>query len=167
MQINAYNHGMRDSLDLIDRTLLRCLQSDGSLSAQGLSGKVNLTARATLMRIHRLEKRGWIQGYSARIDRRAIGAHVMLFAEIALRDQRPVTQQQFEERARQTPEVLACYLLSGRYDFLVRFCCRDLAHYNELTNRWLGDVSLGIEKIATLTELATIKEFAEIPIADG
>ncbi len=158
---------MRDSLDSIDRTLLNCLQAHGNLSAQALSAKVNLTARATLMRIRRLEKHGWIQGYTARIDRRAIGSHVMLFAEVALRDQRPVTQQKFEERARSAPEVLACYLLSGRYDFLVRFCCRDMAHYNELTNRWLADVSLGIEKISTQTELATIKEFSQVPIAQG
>lgn len=157
---------MADTLDPIDRTLLRCLQADGSLSAQALSGKVNLTPRATLMRIHRLEKHGWIQGYSARIDRRAIGPHVMLFAEVALRDQRPATQQRLAERVRNTPEVLACYLLSGRSDFMVRFCCRDLAHYNELTNQWLSDVSLGIEKISTSTELATIKEFGELPIGD-
>ncbi len=158
---------MRNLLDSIDRILLRCLQADGNLTAQALSGKVNLTARATLMRIHRLEARGWIQGYTARIDRRAIGPHLMLFAEIALRDQRPVTQQKFEEQARSAPEVLACYLLSGRYDFLVRFCCRDMTHYNDLTNRWLANVSLGIEKVSTLTELATIKEFSQVPIAEA
>ena len=73
---------MRDPLDSVDRILLNCLQAEGNLSAQALSARVNLTARATLMRIRRLEKQGWIQGYMARIDRRAIGAHVMLFAEI-------------------------------------------------------------------------------------
>ena len=34
-------------------------------------------------------------------------------------------------------------------------------------NRWLADVSLGIEKISTQTELATIKEFSQVPIAQG
>lgn len=157
---------MRETLDALDRTLLRCLQTDGSLTAQALSARVNLTPRATLMRVHRLEKHGWISGYTARVERRAIGPHIMLFAEVALRDQRPATQQRFAERMRAAPEVLACYLLSGRYDFLVRFCCRDLAHYNALTNAWLADVSLGIEKIATSTELDTIKEFRELPIPD-
>lgn len=157
---------MRDTLDAIDKTLLRSLQSDGSLTAQALSSRVNLTPRATLMRIHRLEQQGWISGYAARLDRRVLGPHIILFAEIALRDQRPATQQRIAERMRVAPEVLACYLLSGRYDFLVRFCCRDLAHYNLLTNAWLADVSLGIEKISTSTELETVKELGEWPIDD-
>ena len=158
---------MRDSLDKTDRTVLRLLQADGSLTAQALSGEVGLTPRATLMRIHRLEKEGWIEGYSARIDRKAIGPCVFIFAEVALRDQRPATQQRFEELVRTTPEVLSCHLLSGRYDFLVRLCCRDLDHYNHLSNRWLADVSLGIEKITSNTELATVKDFRGLPLADS
>lgn len=157
---------MPDSLDKTDRTLLRLLQADGSLTAQALSGEVGLTPRATLMRIHRLEKQRWIEGYSARIDRKAMGPHVFLFAEVALRDQRPATQQRFEELVRATAEVLSCHLLSGRYDFLVRLCCRDLDHYNQLSNRWLADVSLGIEKITTNTELATVKDFRGLPLVD-
>lgn len=158
---------MPEPLDRIDRILLGCLQADGSLTAQALSSRVHLTARATLARIHRLEKDGWIRGYHAHLDRRVIGPHVMVFAEVALRDQRPATQQRFEQHIRGIPEVLACYLLSGPYDFLVRVCCPDLARYNSLTNQWLADVSLGIERITTRPELAVVKEVSELPIADS
>ncbi len=56
-------------------------------------------------------------------------------------------------------------LLSGRYDYLVRIACQDLAQYQRLTNGWLEDTDLGIEKIVTNTELQTVKEFGGFPLA--
>ena len=62
------------------------------------------------------------------------------------------------------PEVVACYVISGRYDYLVRIACPHLAHYHGLINGWLDDASLGVEKIVTNIELQTIKEFAGFPV---
>ena len=52
-------------LDRVDRTLLELLQHDGRMSAQALSEAVNLSARATLNRVRRLEEEGLIEGYRA------------------------------------------------------------------------------------------------------
>ena len=158
---------MNDLPDAIDRTLLSCLQADGRLSAQALSGKVKLTARATLMRIHRLEQRGWIQGYSARLDRQLIAPHFLVFAEVTLRNRQAQARRKFSERVQATPEVLACHQIDGNYDFLLRLCCRDRAHCDELTNRWLADADLEIEHINTMPELQTVKEFTQLPIAEA
>jgi Lrp/AsnC family leucine-responsive transcriptional regulator len=54
--------------------------------------------------------------------------------------------------------------VSGRYDYLVRLACRDLNHYRELTNTWIDDVGLGVDKVVTSTELQTVKEFAGFPL---
>ncbi len=152
------------ALDRIDRTLLEMLQRDGRMSAQALSAVVNLSARATLNRVKRLEEDGLIEGYRAMLHRTAIGDHVSVFTEIALKDQRQATVQRFERAMVECPEVLACYLVSGRYDYLVRLACRDLAHYRDLTSAWLDDVGLGIDKVVTSTELQTVKEFAGFPL---
>eukprot|EP01030_Chromulinospumella_sphaerica_P015665 gene15665-15480_t len=141
----------------IAATLLELLQRDGRMSAQALSEVVNLSARATLNRIHKLEDDGHIEGYRALLARQSIGEHVSVFAEIALKDQRQATVQRFEQAMVACPEVIACYLVSGRYDYLVRLACRDLAHYRDLTNTWIDDVGLGIDKVVTSTELQTVK----------
>ncbi|MEW6099545.1 MAG: Lrp/AsnC family transcriptional regulator [Pseudomonadota bacterium] len=154
-------------MDRIDRRLLQLLQRQGRSSAQALSEHVNLTPRATLNRIRRLEEERVIEGYRAVINRDALGEHISVFAEIALKDQRQSTAQRFEQRMLSTPEVVACYLVSGRYDYLVRLCCRDITHYRHLTNAWLDDPTLGIDKIVTSTELQTVKEFAGFPIGWG
>ena len=115
-------------------------------------------------RIRALEAQGHLRGYHAQLDRAVLGAHVAVFAEVALKDQRQATVRLFEQHAAACPEVIACHLVSGRFDYLVRFCCRDLAHYQQLTDAWLDQPALGIEKIVTSPELKTVKEFSGFPL---
>lgn len=151
-------------LDRTDLKLLELLQRDGRATVQALSEAVHLSARATLNRVRKLEKEGAIQGYRALVSRAAAGAMVSVFAEVALKDQRQANVQRFERRMAQAAEVAACWVISGRYDYLVRLACPSLDHYHQLISAWLDDASLGIEKIVTNIELATIKEFAGFPL---
>jgi DNA-binding Lrp family transcriptional regulator len=152
-------------LDRTDLRLLELLQHDGRASVQSLSEAVHLSARATLNRVRKLEQSGLITGYRAVLNRSAVGPAISFFTEIALKDQRQAASRRFEARMLATPEVVACHLLSGRYDYLVRIACADLAQYQRLTNGWLEDAALGIEKIITNTELQTVKEFGGFPLA--
>lgn len=152
-------------LDRTDLRLLELLQQDGRASVQALSEQIHLSARATLNRVRKLENAGLIRGYRALLDRGSLGPAIVFFAEIALKDQRQAASRRFEARMQATSAVVACYLLSGRYDYLVRIACADLAQYQRLTNGWLEDTALGIEKITTNTELQTVKEFGGFPLA--
>src|SRR4051812_19701890 len=107
-------------LDRTDLRLLELLQRDGRASMQALSEEVHLSARATLNRVRKLEQRGLIDGSRAVLNRHAVGPAIAFFAEIALKDQRQAASRRFESRMLATPQVVACYLLSGRYDYLVR-----------------------------------------------
>jgi len=150
-------------LDKTDARIMEYLQAHGRASAREVSQAVNLSARATLTRMRELEDAGHIQGYRADLARSTLGPHVAVFAEVVLKDQRKSTVSVFERHVAACPEVVACYLVSGRYDYLLRFGCRDLSHYRELTDAWLENLSLGIEKIVTNTELTTVKEFRGFP----
>ena len=151
-------------LDRADLKLLELLQRDGRTTVQALSEAIHLSARATLNRVRKLESEGMIEGYRALVSRAALGGQIFVFAEIALKDQRQAAVQRFEKRMATTPEVVACYVVSGRYDYLVRLACPALDHYHALITAWLDDTALGIEKIVTNIELQTIKEFAGFPL---
>jgi DNA-binding Lrp family transcriptional regulator len=151
-------------LDRADLKLLDMLQQDGRVTVQALSEAIHLSARATLNRVRKLEAEGVIEGYRALVSRSALGEQICVFAEIALKDQRQAVIQRFEKRMAASPEVVACYIVSGRYDYLVRVACPNLPHYHRLINAWLDDAALGIEKIVTNIELQTIKEFAGFPL---
>ena len=154
-------------LDRADLKLLDMLQQDGRVTVQALSEAIHLSARATLNRVRKLENEGVIEGYRALVSRSALGEQICVFAEIALKDQRQAVIQRFEKRMAASPEVVACYIVSGRYDYLVRVACPNLAHYHRLINAWLDDASLGVEKIVTNIELQTIKEFAGFPLPNA
>jgi DNA-binding Lrp family transcriptional regulator len=151
-------------LDRADLKLLEMLQRDGRTTVQALSEAIHLSARATLNRVRKLEAGGLIEGYRALVSRSVQGEQISVFAEIALKDQRQAVVQRFEKRMAASPEVVACYVISGRYDYIVRVACADLARYHDLINAWLDDGSLGIEKIVTNIELQTIKEFTGFPV---
>lgn len=151
-------------LDRADLKLLELLQQDGRTTVQALSEAIHLSARATLNRVRKLEAEGMIEGYRALVSRAALGGQICVFAEIALKDQRQSAVQRFEKRMASSPEVVACYIISGRYDYLVRLACPDLNHYHALITAWLDDPALGVEKIVTNIELATIKEFTGFPL---
>jgi len=151
-------------LDRADLKLLELLQRDGRTTVQALSEAIHLSARATLNRVRKLEAEGMIEGYRALVSRAALGGQIFVFAEIALKDQRQPSVQRFEKRMATSREVVACYIISGRYDYLVRLACPDLNHYHALITAWLDDPALGVEKIVTNIELATVKEFAGFPL---
>src|SRR3954467_7809331 len=107
-------------LDRADLKLLELLQRDGRATVQALSESIHLSARATLNRVRRLESEGVIEGYRALLKRTALGEHSGVFAEIALKDQRQAAIQRFERRMATAHEVVGCWVVSGRYDYLVR-----------------------------------------------
>src|SRR3954451_22387753 len=107
-------------LDRADLKLLELLQRDGRTTVQALSEAIHLSARATLNRVRKLESEGLIEGYRALISRAVLGEQICVFAEIALKDQRQAAAQRFELKMAATVEVVACYVVSGRYDYLVR-----------------------------------------------
>lgn len=146
-------------LDEIDRRILRELQDDGRMTNQALAERIGLSARACLDRIRRLERERCIEGYRAIVGRAALGEVIVVHAEVTLVDQRQATLQQFERRATQCPEVIACHLLSGPYDYLVRFACSDIEHYRRISDAWINDLAMGVARIVSHTELATVKEF--------
>ena len=151
-------------LDRADLLLLEMLQRDGRTTVQALSEAIHLSARATLNRVRKLEVEGVIEGYRALVSRSAMGEQVSVFAEVALKDQRQAVVQRFERKMAQAPEVVACWVISGRYDYIVRVACPALSRYHELITAWMDDATLGIEKIVTNIELQTIKEFSGFPV---
>lgn len=151
-------------LDAIDLEILRALQADGRLTNPALCERVGLSPRACLDRVRRLEREGRIAGYRADVARDVAGPLVVVHTEVMLVDQRQATLAQFERRAARCPEVIACYLVSGPYDYLVRFACRDLDHYQRISDAWINDLSMGVARIVSHTELKTVKEFAGYPV---
>jgi Lrp/AsnC family leucine-responsive transcriptional regulator len=105
------------TIDAIDRRLLRELGGDARLSTAELGRRVALSPPAVAERVRRLERLGVITGYRAEIDPRALGYGIAAIVRV-----RPTPRQvpRIAELARDTPEVVECYRITGDDCFLMK-----------------------------------------------
>jgi DNA-binding Lrp family transcriptional regulator len=118
-------------LDATDWRILRELQANGRITNVELAHKVGISAPPCLRRVRALEEAGIIKGFTALLNDKALGFEVAAFAMIRLKSQAEADLIAFEERARSSPIVRDCYMLSGEIDFLLRCVARDLSAFQE------------------------------------
>ena len=132
-------------LDRIDLNILAQLQARGRISNVDLADAVGLSPSPCLQRTRRLESAGYIVGYGAQLNLARLGEVVMVFTEFTLSDHRRSDFASFEAAVATIDEVIECHLVSGGYDYLVKFVTRGVLHYQEVIEAML-DRGLGIEK---------------------
>jgi DNA-binding Lrp family transcriptional regulator len=132
-------------LDRIDLKILANLQRAGRISNVELSDAVGLSPSPCLTRVKRLEAAGYITGYSAQLNLKKLGEFLTIFTEVTLAEHRRGDFSRFETRISKVDEILECHLVSGGYDYLLKFVARGVAHYQELIEHML-ESDFGIEK---------------------
>ncbi|WP_419815869.1 Lrp/AsnC family transcriptional regulator [Glacieibacterium sp.] len=132
-------------LDRLDFKILAYLQNNGRVTNVDLAEAVGLSPSPCLSRVKRLEKHGYIIGYGATINLAKLGSMLTVFTEVTLTDHRSGDFSRFEQRARTVPEIVEAHLVSGGYDYLLKFVARDVSHYQETIESIL-ERDFGIEK---------------------
>jgi DNA-binding Lrp family transcriptional regulator len=132
-------------LDRIDLNILVQLQEDGRMTNANLAEAVGLSASPCLQRVKRLESAGYITGYGAQINLAKLTESISVFTEITLVDHRKEDFVKFEANMRKVDELMECHLVSGGYDYLLRFVCRNISHYQERMENLL-ERNIGIKK---------------------
>jgi Lrp/AsnC family transcriptional regulator of ectoine degradation len=153
----------RPAIDETDLRILKRLQLDARVSNVKLAEDVHLSASACLERTKALEKNGVIRRYLADFDLARFCSSVMLLVEVILENHREADFERFLAAIRQRDEVLECFKIGGRIDYLMRVVCRDIAHYNELSD-FMSRGELGVEKFHGHVVLATDKTFEGYPL---
>lgn len=113
-------------LDEIDRMILAELQADGRMTNVELAKRVGISAPPCLRRVRTLEDQGYIRGYHAEVDARALGFEVQVFAMVGLVSQAEVDLTAFEARCLRWPLVRECHMLNGEVDFVLKCVAPDL-----------------------------------------
>lgn len=105
------------TLDVTDRKILRALQEDGRIALSELGRRIGLSQPAMSERVRRLEERGIIIGYGAKVDPRALG--LATSAIIRLR----TTHEHIRpclDLFGAMPEVIDVYRVTGEDCFILR-----------------------------------------------
>lgn len=146
-------------LDEIDRKILAELQADGRMTNVELASRVGISAPPCLRRVRALEDAGYIRGYHARIDSRALGFEVQVFAMVGLVSQAEADLSAFEMRCRGWPLVRECHMLNGEVDFILKCVAPDLSSFQ----RFLTEELTAADNVASVKTSLVIRGAKDEP----
>ena len=127
-------------MDRTDRAILAVLQEDARMSNVELAGRVGLSPSACLRRVAALEKSGVIDSYRAQLNLDRLGHSVLVLVRITLHGQSAEMMTEFEAAATRIPQILACFLLAGEEDYLLRIAARDVADFGRIHTEYLSSL---------------------------
>jgi Lrp/AsnC family leucine-responsive transcriptional regulator len=118
-------------IDATDRKLLMLLQDNSKQTSKQLASKLNLSVTAVYERIRKLEREGVITGYTASINKAAVGKGFVVFCHLKLIQHTREFVTQFEKEVLQLNEVQECYHISGDYDYLLKINVENMDEYRQ------------------------------------
>nr|WP_319485336.1 Lrp/AsnC family transcriptional regulator [uncultured Cohaesibacter sp.] len=146
-----------------DTRILKALQEDGRLTNQTLADKVGLSTSPCWRKVRQLEDSGVIDGYSARINRRAVGLGVLAFIRVKIDSHSEEESEQFARQVQTLDSVVACYSLAGDADFLLQVVAKDLDDYADFAMDEIRRLPR-IKEMQSSMVLREIKPFAGYPL---
>lgn len=146
-------------LDALDKAILRALLDNGRQSQIELSERIPLSPTAIARRIKALEDAGVISGYTARLDREALGLSVTVYVSISLKSQNEERLAAFEKAVTASPSITACHLMSGDEDYILTVIAKDLADFERIHKDELSRLP-GVARLKSSFALRTVKEKA-------
>src|ERR1700751_1041801 len=108
---------MGERLDDIDRTLTRELVADGRATLAELAASAGLSVSAVQSRVRRLQARGVVSGYCARINPEAVGHLLSAFVAITPLD--PSQPDDAPARLEHIEEIESCHSVAGEASYIL------------------------------------------------
>jgi Lrp/AsnC family transcriptional regulator, leucine-responsive regulatory protein len=107
-----------EQLDAVDRLVVRELCADGRVSFTDLAERVGLSVSAAHQRVRRLEQRGVLRGYGARVDAETLGLPLTAFVSIKPID--PAAPDDAPDRLAHLSAIEACHSVAGEESYILK-----------------------------------------------
>jgi Lrp/AsnC family leucine-responsive transcriptional regulator len=123
---------MTPPLDPTSRRILQLLIADGRASYQAIADEVGLSRPAVMERVKRMEEAGFIQGYSARLDRAKLGYPVTAFVAVRYPASDGITPEPPVEQLVADPHVLECHHVAGEDCYVLKVAAESLSSLEQV-----------------------------------
>ncbi len=149
-------------MDVIDTRILERLQEDARATQAELAREVGLSQPSVAERIRKLEERGVIKGYSAKVDAAMLGKEITAFVGVSI--EHPRFFDEFAIAVQRMDDVLECHRVAGEDSYLLKV---KSAHPAALDDLLVGNLRMlpGVTRTHTTIVLRSIKEETLIRVA--
>ena len=148
-------------MDAKDQDILTILQKNARTPNAEIARQVGMAASAVLERIRKMEERGLIQGYEARVDGRSLGLGIVAF--VAVRSDERAVRRSTGERLAEIPEVQEVHHIAGDDCYLVKVRTADTEALGVLLRESISAIP-SVRSTRTTIVLSTLKETAQLPL---
>ncbi|MCJ8333435.1 MAG: Lrp/AsnC family transcriptional regulator [Epibacterium sp.] len=148
-------------LDHIDKSILRALQQDASLSQRELADKVGLSQNSCWRRLTRLREEGVIKGQTVRLDMQAVGLDLTVFAMVRTRHHSAEWLEQFRKSVLSIDNVIDFFRIAGDYDYMIKIVARDMNDFDRVYQRLIKENEL--EAVTSYIAMETIADSRNVP----
>ena len=150
----------KNGLDDIDLKILTILQQNARMSNAAIARDIGMAPSAVLERIRKLERKGVILGYRARLNPKWLGRGLTAFTFV--RTEETVGSTGAGEALADLPEVLEVHHTAGQDCYLLKVRVADTDDLGELLKKF-GRVE-SVRDTRTTIVLTTVKETLAIPV---
>lgn len=146
-----------DHLDRIDLRILDELQKSSRISMALLGARVGLSKSPVLTRVKRLERDGYIEGYTARVDKTKLGLAQVAFVQVTLGETTTEALDAFNAATRAAPEIEECHMIAGGFDYLLKVRTKNMAAYRKALGETVARLP-HVSQTSTYMAMEIVKE---------
>jgi Lrp/AsnC family leucine-responsive transcriptional regulator len=148
-------------LDELDIRIVDLLQRDGRATQLEISRAVGLSQPAVAERIRKLEDRGVITGYTARVDAAKLGKDITAF--IGVNIEHPKYFEGFAKKVLALPDILECHRVAGQDSYILKVKTANTKTLDALLVETLRTIA-GVTRTQTTIVLSSIKEDTHVRV---
>jgi Lrp/AsnC family leucine-responsive transcriptional regulator len=149
-------------MDELDYRIVDLLQRDGRATQLEISRTVGMSQPAVAERIRKLEERGVITGYTARVDATKLGKDITAFIGVSI--EHPKYFDGFARKVLAMPEVLEAHRVAGQDSYILKVRTSNTKTLDTLLVETLRTIS-GVTRTHTTIVLTSIKEETHVHVS--
>lgn len=153
-------------LSATDIRILQALQKDAAISNVQLAEMVGMSPSPCLRRVKQLEASGVIKRQVALLDRKKLGFGVLATIQVRLQSHTEQGAEDFARAMNDMPEILSCWAMTGRQDFLLVSVSRDIESFGEFVTHQLLSMP-NVRDVQSSLVLKEYKNLTAIPLPKG
>ncbi|WP_033067910.1 Lrp/AsnC family transcriptional regulator [Thalassospira australica] len=150
-------------LSVTDIRILQALQKDASISNVQLAEKVGMSPSPCLRRVKQLEASGVIKRQVALLDRKKLGFGVLATIQVRLQRHTEAGAEDFARVMNDLPEILSCWAMTGRQDFLLVAVANDIESFGDFVTHQLLSMA-NVRDVQSSLVLKEYKNHTAIPM---
>lgn len=147
--------------DAIDAQILAILQQNARTTNADIARQLDMAPSAILERIRKLESRGVIQGYEARLSPKAVGLGLLAFVFIRTDDR--AGAEDADKQLAAVPEVQELHHVAGEDCYLAKVRARDPEDLARVLRERFGAIA-AVRSTRSTIVLGSLKESAQLPV---